>query len=209
MTRTLESARLVVASHNSGKVLELEALFGPFGVACVAAAELGLAAPEETGLSFTENAELKARAAATASGLPAIADDSGLSVEALGGEPGIHSARWGGPDRDFAMAMAEVERRLQALAEGARAGRRAAFIAALTLAWPDGHVESFLGRVDGVLVWPPRGAQGFGYDPIFVADGQSRSFGEMEPDDKHAISHRADAFRQLAAACFGAPDGSR
>ena len=175
-------------------------------MACVAAAELGLAAPEETGLSFTENAELKARAAATASGLPAIADDSGLSVEALGGEPGIYSARWSGPDKDFAKAMAEVERRLQALGDGARAGRRAAFIAALTLAWPDGHVESFLGRVDGVLVWPPRGSQGFGYDPIFVADGRSQTFGEMDACDKHAISHRADAFRQLAAACIRAPD---
>src|SRR5690606_28384106 len=148
---------------------------------------------------FAENALLKARAAASASGLPALADDSGLVVPALGGEPGVHSARWAGPDRDFGRAMAEVERRLEALGT---ADRRAHFVCALALAWPDGHAEIFEGAVHGRLVWPPRGTRGFGYDPMFQPDGHDLTFGEMDPEAKHAISHRAKAFEKLIAACF-------
>ena len=186
---------LVVASHNAGKVREIGDLLAPLGVAVRSAAALGLPEPEETEDSFAGNALLKARAAAGASGLPALADDSGLAVRALGGEPGIHSARWAGPERDFALAMAKVNRAL------ADAGdRRAAFVCALALASPDGGEAVFEGRVEGRLVWPPRGGRGFGYDPIFVPDGHETSFGEMEPAAKHAISHRARAFAKLLAA---------
>ena len=198
-TRTLRGARLVVASHNEGKVREIRDLLQPYGVQTVSAGELGLPEPEETGLTFEENAVLKARAAAQASGLVALADDSGLSVEALGGEPGIYSARWAGPGKDFRVAMEKVEARL-----GKTDDRRAHFVCGLALAWPDGHIDYYEGRVDGHLVWPPRGDKGFGYDPIFVAEGHTITFGEMDPDAKHAISHRADAFRKLTHAHFGA-----
>jgi XTP/dITP diphosphohydrolase len=196
--------RLVLASHNPGKVDEITALLAPFRIVVVGAKALGLAEPEETGESFRDNAELKACAAAVASGLPALADDSGLVVPALGGAPGIYSARWAGPEKDFHRAMERVERELAAVAQ--RTGgvdRRAHFVCALALCFPDGACEIFEGRVDGTLIWPPRGEKGFGYDPIFVADGHSLTFGQMEPAAKHAISHRANAFRQLVAARFG------
>ncbi|SOB79057.1 XTP/dITP diphosphohydrolase [Sphingomonas guangdongensis] len=198
--RKLQPGRLVIASHNEGKVREIRALLGPYGVEPVSAAELDLPEPEETGTSFVANAELKALQAADLSGLPALSDDSGLCVEALNGDPGIFSARWGGSDRDFARAMGLVEEKLAAL--GPDTSRDAHFVCALALAWPDGHVEWFEGRVDGTLVWPPRGERGFGYDPMFVRDGDSETFGEIDPDLKHSISHRADAFRQLVAAVF-------
>ena len=196
---SLRGARLVVASHNKGKAREMADLLGPYGVEILSAADLGLAEPEETGESFIANAELKARAAAKASGLPALADDSGLAVDALAGAPGIYSARWAGPAKDFAMAMCNVEEKLQA--KGA-ADRKAHFVSALSLVWPDGHTETFEGRVDGTLVWPPRGTLGFGYDPMFMPDGSDTTFGEMQPVQKHAMSHRARAFRKLADAVF-------
>jgi XTP/dITP diphosphohydrolase len=199
MARRLAAPRLVIATHNRGKLAEMAALLAPYGIDAVSAGALGLPEPEETGASFEANAELKARAAAAASGLPAFADDSGLVVPALGGAPGIYSARWAGPERDFARAMAEVERRLAGSAD-----RRAAFVAALALAWPDSQVELFRGEVRGTLVFPPRGGRGFGYDPIFVPEGGSETFGEMDPAAKHAISHRAVAFRRLASACLAA-----
>ena len=199
MPRRFDSDRLVIASHNAGKVREVAELLAPFDIAVVSAGELGLAEPEETGDSFVANAELKAMAAAGAAGLPALADDSGLVVPALGGDPGIRSARWAGPARDFSLAMEKVERAL-----AGKADRRAHFVCALSLAWPDGHLESFEGRADGELVWPPRGTRGFGYDPIFLPEGEGATFGEMEPARKHAMSHRADAFAKLVAACFAA-----
>jgi len=204
MARTFTEPKLVIASHNAGKVREIAELLAPFGVAVVSAGELGLDEPEETGATFAANAALKARAAALESGLPALADDSGLAVHALGGAPGIQSARWAETvaGRDFRAAMERVEAEL-----AGRADRTAHFVCVLALAWPDGHVETFEGRVDGTLVWPPRGEKGFGYDPVFRPDGHEITFGEMDPDDKHAISHRADAFARLVATCFerGAP----
>lgn len=196
MTRRLSGGRLVIATHNPGKLREIEELLAPFGVTAVGAAALGLAEPEETGDSFEANAALKAHAAAQASGLPALADDSGLVVPALGGEPGIHSARWAGEGRDFRAAMARVEREL-----GSR-DRRASFVAVLALAWPDGHLELFRGEVVGALVWPPRGDKGFGYDPMFLPEGCAETFGEMEPQKKHGLSHRSRAFAKFAEACF-------
>jgi XTP/dITP diphosphohydrolase len=196
--RKLEPGRLVIASHNPGKVREIEALLGPHGIEPVSAASLGLPEPDETGTTFVANAELKALQAADLSGLPALADDSGLCVEALGDEPGIFSARWAGEGKDFGVAMQRVEARLAALPP--ETGRDAHFVCALALAWPDGHVEWFEGRVDGTLVWPPRGTRGFGYDPMFVPHGGKESFGEMDPEAKHAISHRARAFKQLVEA---------
>jgi XTP/dITP diphosphohydrolase len=187
-------ARLVIASLNEGKVKEIAELFAPFGIETVPAASLGLTEPEETGKSFAENAALKALAAATASGLPALADDSGLEVAALGGAPGIHSARWAGEDRDFGAAMQRVARELETV--GAK-DRRARFACALAVATPEGRVQVFEGQVSGTLVFPPRGTSGFGYDPIFVPEGYSETFGEMEPWRKHAISHRARAFEKL------------
>lgn len=187
----------MIASHNPGKAREIAELLAPFGVAVVSAAALGLSEPEETGRTFAENAELKARAAAKAAGLPALADDSGLEVAALRGAPGTHSARWAGPTKDFAAAMRKIEAALKGQND-----RAAHFTCALALAWPDGHCDVFEGRVDGHLVWPPRGSHGFGYDPIFVPEGFAQTFGEMEPAAKHAISHRADAFRKLVTACF-------
>ena len=202
MPRRFAENRLVVASHNAGKIREITELLVPFGLDVTSAAALELNEPEETGASFIANAELKARAAARVSGLVALADDSGLVVPALGGEPGIRSDRWAGPGRDFGLAMARTER---ALAErGEEGDRRAHFAAALSLAWPDGHCESFEGEVSGHLVWPPRGERGFGYDPMFVADGHTLTFGEMDPADKHRISHRSDAFRKLIDACLRA-----
>ena len=198
--RKLAPGKLVIASHNPGKVREIKALLGPFGVEPVSAADLDLPEPEETGVTFVANAELKALQAADLSGLPALADDSGLCVEALNGDPGIFSARWAGESKDFAVAMQRVEDKLAALPP--ETGRDAHFVCALALAWPDGHVEWFEGRVDGVLVWPPRGDKGFGYDPVFVPHGHDLTCGEMEPEAKHAMSHRADAFRQLVAAVF-------
>ena len=196
--RRLEPGRLVIASHNEGKVREIRALLAPYGVEPVSAGSLGIPEPEETGTSFAANAELKARFSADLSGLVALADDSGLCVEALGGEPGIYSARWAGEPRDFGAAMRLVHERMERA--GAGAGRDAHFICVLSLCWPDGHVESFEGRVDGTLAWPPRGARGFGYDPMFVLGGRSETFGEMDPDEKHAVSHRADAFAKLVKA---------
>ena len=197
MSRRCEGTRLVVASHNPGKVREIGELLRPRGFRPVSASELKLPEPEETGATFIENATIKASAAALAAKLPALADDSGLVVPALGGAPGIHSARWAGPERDFAAAMRRVQSEL-----GDTPDRRAHFICALALAWPDGHVETFEGRVDGTLVWPPRGTRGFGYDPMFLPEGGDLTFGEMEPMAKHAISHRARAFAKLVEQCF-------
>jgi len=197
VARKFTGGRLVIATHNPGKLKEISALLTPFAVTPSGAGALGLPEPEETGDSFEANAALKALAAATASRLPALADDSGLVVPALGGAPGVYSARWAGPDRNFGRAMALVEERL-----GGNPDRRAHFVAVLTLAWPDGHVDTFRGEVQGRLVWPPRGTRGFGYDPMFLPAGGTLTFGEMEPAAKHAISHRADAFQKLVAACF-------
>lgn len=197
--RRFAGGRLVLATHNKGKLAEISDLMRPLGVEVVGAAALGLPEPEEAGTSFEANAILKAEAAALASGFPALADDSGLVVPALGGEPGIYSARWAGPARDFSVAMAEVERRL-----AGKTDRRAHFVAVLALAWPDDHVEVFRGEVQGTLTWPPRGGKGFGYDPMFLPEGESLTFGEMEPAKKHRMSHRARAFAKLVAACFGA-----
>jgi len=204
VARRFDAPRLIVASHNSGKVCEIGELLAPLGIAAVSAAELGLSAPEETGETFAANAELKARAAMSAAGEPALADDSGLVVEALDGAPGIYSARWAGADGDFAAAMRRVERELRQRGATAPPRRRAHFVAALALCWPDDHREVFEGRIDGRLVWPPRGAKGFGYDPIFQPDGHDVTFGEMEATRKLAMSHRADAFSQLLDACFTA-----
>src|SRR6267143_2904361 len=183
--------RLVIASHNPGKLDEIAALLAPFGIETIGAGALGLPEPEETGATFEENAALKARLAAEATGLPALADDSGLVVPALGGAPGIYSARWAGPDKDFRIAMERVHREL-----GGQ-DRRARFVAVLALAWPDGHLDLFRGEVAGILVWPPRGERGFGYDPMFVPAGGEATFGEIEPPEKHRISHRARAFAEL------------
>jgi len=204
MTRRLEpGTRLVVASHNPGKVREIRALVGRHGLAVVAAGTLGLPEPEETGSTFAANAELKAVAAARGAGLPALSDDSGIEVETLHGAPGIYSARWAGEAKDFALAMRRVAEEVRGRGGWGEPGPRANFTCALCLAWPDGASELFEGKVYGHLVWPPRGAQGFGYDPMFVADGQDLTFGEMEPDAKHAISHRARAFALFARACLG------
>jgi XTP/dITP diphosphohydrolase len=212
--RKLEPGKLVIASHNRGKVREIADLLGPHGIEPVSAAELDLPEPDEIGTTFAANAELKARQAADLSGLPALADDSGLCVEALGNRPGIYSARWAlaadprvapeaGPGevegpRDFDLAMRRVQEELEKL--GPEASRDAHFVCALALCWPDGRSEVFEGRVDGVLVWPPRGENGFGYDAMFRPAGREMTFGEMDPADKHAVSHRADAFAKLVAA---------
>ena len=198
MARRLAAARLIVASHNAGKVREIAALLGPLGIEAVGAAALGLAEPEETGDTFIANAVLKARAAAEASGEPALADDSGLVVSALDGAPGIYSARWAGPGKDFRVAMDRIETELAA--RGVETvGAAAYFVCALSLGWPDGHCETVEGRVNGTLTFPPRGQLGFGYDPIFVPDGHGRTFGEMPSEEKQPLTHRARAFEQLAA----------
>lgn len=201
--------QLVIATHNPGKLRELRELLAPYGVVAVSAGELALPEPEETGTTFAANARIKAKAAAQASGQPAFADDSGLAVEALDGAPGIHSARWAGADKDFARAMQTIDAQLREKDATEPARRRAHFVSALCIAWPDGHVEEFEGRVDGALVWPPRGSQGFGYDPMFLPDGFTRTFGEMSAEEKHGLppkgqglSHRARAFLKLAEACL-------
>ena len=190
--------KLVLASHNQGKLREIEALLRPHGIDVVSAGTLGLPEPVEDAPDFAGNARIKALAAATATGLPALSDDSGFCVAALNGDPGVLSARWAGPSKDFAAAMALVHERM-----GDTPDKAAWFVAALCLAWPDGHTETFLGRIDGIVVWPPRGTKGFGYDPMFVPEDASITFGEMDPDEKHAISHRARAFKQMMEACFG------
>jgi XTP/dITP diphosphohydrolase len=195
--RLPRGARLVIASHNPGKLREIAALLAPHGVEAVSAGALGLPEPEETEPDFIGNARLKAKAAALAAGSPALADDSGFCVAALGGAPGVVSARWAGPNKDFAVAMARVRREV-----GEAADRRAWFVCALCLAWPDGHTDTFFARAEGNMAWPPRGDRGFGYDPMFVPTGGMLTYGEMPPDDKHAVSHRARAFAQVLAACF-------
>ena len=199
MTHRRLTGTVVLATHNRGKIHELKVLLEPFGLTCQSVADLGLPEPDEAADTFTGNAEIKALAAAQATGQPALADDSGLVVPALDGAPGVLSARWAGPTKDFHIAMARVEHEL---AERHASDRRAHFVAALSIAWPDRHTETFEGRVNGTLVWPPRGERGFGYDPMFVADGHTRTFGEIDPAEKHAISHRAEAFRKLVAACL-------
>jgi XTP/dITP diphosphohydrolase len=190
-------SKLILASHNQGKLAELTELLRPYRIEIASAGALGLPEPDETASDFAGNARIKALAAAATTGWPAFSDDSGFCAAALGGEPGVLSARWGGPEKDFSKAMALVNERA-----GASADRRAWFVAALCLGWPDGHTETFVGRVDGTMVWPPRGDKGFGYDPMFVAEGRTQTFGEMEPDAKHALSHRARAFAQVMKSCF-------
>ena len=204
------AGRLVIATHNPGKMREMRELLKPFGVDAVSAGEIGLGEPAETGASFRENARIKAETAARATGFPAFADDSGLVVDALGGAPGIHSARWAGETKEFRHAMEKVERMLRERDAFDPAERRAHFVSALCIAWPDGHVEEFEAAVDGTLVWPPRGDKGFGYDPMFLPDGHALTFGEMSSEDKHGLpprgrglSHRARAFLKLAEACLG------
>ena len=192
--RLARGSVLIVASHNRGKVREIKALLGPHGIEPVSVAELGLPEPEETGATFAANAELKARAAANAGKHPALADDSGLWVNALGGNPGIHSARWAGPDKDFKIAMARVERELK---EKNAQDMSAKFVCALSVAMPGGECQTFEGEVRGTLTFPPRGTLGFGYDPIFVPDGFDQTFGEIDPHLKNAMSHRARAFEKL------------
>ncbi|MFC3096495.1 RdgB/HAM1 family non-canonical purine NTP pyrophosphatase [Alteraurantiacibacter palmitatis] len=207
--RKLGGGRLVIATHNAGKLKEIGALLAPYGLECLSAGSLGLPEPAETGTTFVENALIKARAAAEASGLPALADDSGLSVAALGGRPGVYTADWaerqwfeGEAGRDWYMAMGKVEGMLQA--RGADTPRDAWFSCVLAIAWPEGESVVYEGRVDGTLTWPPRGTLGFGYDPVFVLNGDTRTFAEMNPEEKHAISHRADAFAKLVKDQFGA-----
>ena len=206
MTAPLAGGTLVIASHNPGKLREIAALLAPHDVQVISADDLGLPEPDETEATFAGNAAIKAQAAARGAAQPALADDSGLAVTALGGRPGVHSARWAGPGKDFDVAMERVERELAAArAHNGADDRRAAFVCALCLAWPDGARETFEGRIEGRLVWPPRGARGFGYDPIFVPEGFEITFGEMEPAEKHRISHRARAFAKLVRAVFEAP----
>jgi len=210
MPRLLAAPRLVLASHNMGKLREMRELMAGYGIGIVSAGELGLGEPEETGTTFIANAELKALTAAKAANLPAFADDSGLCVDALNGDPGIYSARWAGESKDFFAAMQKISDLLQAKGAVTPDQRRAHFVSALTIAWPDGHVESFEGKVFGQIVWPPRGNLGFGYDPFFLPDGHSRTFGEMSSEEKHglplgggeALSHRARAFQMLEKACL-------
>jgi XTP/dITP diphosphohydrolase len=203
------TGRLVIATHNPGKLAEMRHLLAPYGIDAISAGELGLQEPDETGMTFRDNARIKVQAAAVATGLPAFADDSGLAVDALDGAPGIHSARWAGPDKNFNLAMETIEEKLRERGASAPDRRKAHFVSALAVAWPDGHVEDFEAQVDGVLVWPPRGDKGFGYDPMFLPDGHERTFGEMGSAEKHGLpprgsglSHRARAFLKLAEACL-------
>jgi XTP/dITP diphosphohydrolase len=205
----LIKGRLVIATHNPGKLAEMRELLAPHGVEAVSAGDLGLAEPEETGGSFAANARIKASAAAKAAALPAFADDSGIVVDALDGAPGIYSARWAGENKDFTAAMSRIERLLQERGATREQQRSAHFVSALCVAWPDGHLEEVEARVDGTLVWPPRGTAGFGYDPMFLPDGHSRTFGEMSSIEKHGLpplgkglSHRARAFVKLAEICL-------
>ena len=195
--RRFTEGKLIIASHNAGKVREIGELLEHYGVDVLSAGELGLPEPEETGETFVANAKLKAEAAARAGNLPALADDSGFAVTALGGAPGIYSARWAGPEKDFGKAMQTVEEMLRGAED-----RSARFVCALALSWPDGDTEVFEGTVSGTVTWPPRGDKGFGYDPVFMPDGDTRTFAEMEPAEKHAMSHRAEAFRKLVDVCF-------
>jgi XTP/dITP diphosphohydrolase len=204
------AGRLVIATHNPGKLAEMRELLAPYKIEAISAGEMGLNEPDETGTSFRANARIKAEAAALASALPAFADDSGLVVDALGGDPGVYSARWAGPEKDFRGAMKMIEQKLHAAGATEAAQRKAHFVSALCVAWPDGHVEEFEARVDGTIVLPPRGDKGFGYDPIFLPDGHARTFGEMPSEEKHGLppngrglSHRARAFVKLAEACLG------
>ena len=201
MARLFDHDRLVIASHNPGKVSEIADLMQPFVVEVISAADLNLDEPEETGTTFADNALLKAHAAAKAANLPALADDSGLVVNALAGAPGVYSARWAGADKNFMVAMEKVEKLLRGSED-----RSSMFVCALALAWPGGHADVFEGFVEGEITWPPRGEKGFGYDPIFTADGEDITFAEMEPAQKHTMSHRADAFQKLVSACFGEPN---
>ena len=203
------SGRLVIATHNPGKLVEMRELLALYGVGAVSAGELGLPEPDETGTTFRANARIKAQAAAQGANMLAFADDSGLAVDALDGEPGIYSARWAGPSKDFGGAMARIDTLLRERNAIAPEQRKAHFVSALCVAWPDGHVEAFEAKVDGTLVWPPRGTKGFGYDPMFLPDGFTQTFGEMTSDDKHGLppkgrglSHRARAFLKLAEACL-------
>jgi XTP/dITP diphosphohydrolase len=203
------TGRLLIATHNPGKLKEMRELLAPYKIDAISAGDMGLSEPEETGTTFRENARIKADAAAKASGLPAFADDSGLVVDALDGAPGIHSARWAGPVKNFRRAMENVEAKLHERGATNPAQRGAHFVSALCVAWPDGHLEEFEGRVDGTIVWPPRGDKGFGYDPVFLPDGHGRTFGEMPSEEKHGLppqgkglSHRARAFLKLAEACL-------
>jgi XTP/dITP diphosphohydrolase len=197
MPRRFDGGKLVIASHNPGKVVEITALLAPYRIEGLGAAELGLAEPDETGTTFEANAMLKAHAATTATGLPALADDSGLVVPALDGAPGIYSARWAGPGKDFSVAMARVHREL------GDKDRAASFVSVLALAWPDGEAALFRGEIAGTLTWPPRGDNGFGYDPMFIPEGYEQTFGELSSDEKYRIDHRSRAFAKLVAACFG------
>jgi XTP/dITP diphosphohydrolase len=203
------TGRLVIATHNPGKLVEMRDLLAIYKIEAISAGELGLPEPDETGTTFRANARIKAEAAAKASNMPSFADDSGLAVDALDGQPGIHSARWAGPDKDFRFAMNKIQSLL--IERGAKAAekRRAHFVSALCVAWPDGHLEEFEATVDGIVVWPPRGALGFGYDPLFLPEGHNRTFGEMPSEEKHGLpphgrglSHRARAFLKLAEACL-------
>lgn len=203
------TGKLVIATHNPGKLAEMRELLAPYGIEAISAGELGLAEPDETGDSFQANARIKAEAAAKAAQLAAFADDSGLAVDALGGAPGIYSARWAGETKDFGAAMARIERLLQERGATAPERRTAHFVSALCVAWPDGHIEEVEARADGTLVWPPRGTAGFGYDPVFLPEGHSRTFGEMTSIEKHGLpplglglSHRAKAFVKLAEICL-------
>jgi XTP/dITP diphosphohydrolase len=196
------TGRLVLATHNAGKLAEFRGLMAPFGVEVTSAGELGLPAPAETGTTFSENARIKALAALASTGLPALADDSGLCVEALDGAPGVYTADWTGPDRDWDVGMGRVEAELQARSATRPDQRRASFVSLLALVWPDGHTEEFEGRADGHLVWPPRGVRGHGYDPMFQPDGSALTFAEMPEAQKNTSSHRARSFEKLAAACL-------
>jgi XTP/dITP diphosphohydrolase len=203
------TGRLLIATHNPGKLKEMRELLAPYRIEAISAAQMNLSEPDETGTTFRANALIKAQAAARASGLPAFADDSGLAVDALGGEPGVYSARWAGPERNFGLAMQTIEDRLGERGAMTPERRKAHFVSALCVAWPDDHVEEFEGRIDGTLVWPPRGDKGFGYDPMFLPDGHTRTFGEMSGEEKHGLpprgtglSHRARAFLKLAEACL-------
>ncbi len=211
MTHRPLTGSVVIATHNPGKLAEMRELLAPYNIAATSAAELNLPEPEETGTTFAANARIKAMAAAKATGQAAFADDSGLCVDALGGDPGIYSARWAGPDKDFRGAMNQIQTLLVEKGATSPDKRRAHFVAALCIAWPDGHVEEVEGRVDGVIVWPPKGTAGFGYDPLFLPDGHDRTFGEMTADEKHGLppkgmglSHRARAFVMLAEKCLRA-----
>ena len=209
LTHRRMTGRLVIATHNPGKLAEMRQLLAPYGIDAISAGELQLKEADETGMTFRDNARIKAEAAVEAAGLPAFADDSGLAVDALDGAPGIHSARWAGPDRNFRRAMETIEQRLRERGATTPERRRAQFVSALCVAWPDGHTEQFEARVAGTLVWPPRGEMGFGYDPMFLPDGHERTFGEMASEEKHGLpphgkglSHRARAFLKLAEACL-------